>query len=145
MKQCCTFPESPAPSPSPSPSSNTCKINSGASGICISTTACQKQGGVSEAGHCPGSASIQCCTFPDSSTPSPSPKPSPAPSDNGCAISSGQHGECISTSSCSKAGGKSTAGFCPGPTDIQVSSSWSDRGQYMADKGIVLYLWLLHC
>ncbi|KAI9771410.1 MAG: hypothetical protein M1839_002800 [Geoglossum umbratile] len=67
-----------APAPSPKPSGNpgtpgapgtpgtpgspdTCKVNSGASGQCISTSDCAAAGGKSEAGHCPGAANIQVC------------------------------------------------------------------------------------
>ncbi|QDS76536.1 hypothetical protein FKW77_006119 [Venturia effusa] len=74
-----------------------CSINSGQNGVCISTASCKSGGGKSEAGHCPGSADIQCCTY-------------------GSCTASGVAGLCQSTSSCKQT---STPGLCPGPADIQ--------------------------
>ena len=44
--------------------SGACKIQSGLAGQCMPTGECSKSGGQSEAGHCPGSKDIQCCTHP---------------------------------------------------------------------------------
>jgi len=74
-----------------------CTINSGQSGICISTSSCASSGGHSEAGHCPGAANIQCCTY------------------GTCSVG-GVSGTCQETSSCS---GTKTPGYCPGPANIQ--------------------------
>jgi hypothetical protein len=63
----------------------------------MSTSACSSAGGKSEAGHCPGAANIQCCTY-------------------GSCTASGKKGFCQSTSSCT---GTSTPGLCPGASDIQ--------------------------
>jgi hypothetical protein len=68
---------------------DSCTIDSGQKGECISTSACSTQGGHSEAGHCPGAADIQCCTY-------------------GSCTASGVKGECQPTSTCS---GKSTVGY----------------------------------
>jgi hypothetical protein len=39
-----------------------------------------------------------------------------------CTVRNGALGTCISTSDCSRTGGKSEAGHCPGPSNIQVCS-----------------------
>ena len=109
--QCCYKPS--GTSKVPAPSSTSCKVNSGQSGTCISTSSCAGQGWKSEAGHCPGGTDIQCCYKP-SETTSP-----PAPSPTSCTVNSGESGTCISTSSCASQGLKSEPGHCPGGTDIQ--------------------------
>ena len=104
--QCCTT--TPAP--------NTCKVGN-LSGTCLSTSSCKSQGKTSTPGKCPNDPDdVQCCTTP----PAPDTKPPPPDTGDTCKIADGTSGECISTSSCSSNGGKSTAGFCPGATNIQV-------------------------
>jgi hypothetical protein len=83
-----------------------CTANNGLFGTCISTNACSKQGGVSEAGHCPGGADIQCCYQSDGSGDS-------------CKTDDGTSGTCMSTAACSNANAQSVPGFCAGPTNIQ--------------------------
>jgi hypothetical protein len=83
-----------------------CTANNGLFGTCISTSSCSDQGGISEAGHCPGAANIQCCYFSDGSGES-------------CKTDDGVSGTCMSTSACSNANAESVPGFCPGPPDIQ--------------------------
>ena len=64
--QCCYQPSQTSATPVPSITS--CKVSSGESGTCISTSSCAAQGGNSEAGHCPGPADIQCCYYPSRTT-----------------------------------------------------------------------------
>jgi hypothetical protein len=64
--QCCYKPSQTSATPVPSITS--CKVSSGESGTCISTSSCAAQGGNSEAGHCPGPADIQCCYYPSRTT-----------------------------------------------------------------------------
>ncbi len=117
-----------------------CDVN-GVAGTCIGTSACaSKPGYVSTPGHCPGAASIECCTPPPScdvggvagmciqtsvcasmpgsvSTPGYCPGSTseecctPPPS---CKVGNAQ-GACIQTSLCASMGGASTPGLCPGP------------------------------
>lgn len=120
--QCCTR---PAPA-----SSNTCTNNAGVKGTCMAAQLCRSDGGVTEAGHCPGDANIQvrshlphlhlsltltnittfkCCTRP------------PAPStSNTCTTKAGLKGTCMAVGLCRSDGGVTEAGHCPGGNDIQV-------------------------
>jgi hypothetical protein len=109
--QCCYKPSETTNPPVPGPTS--CKVNSGESGTCISTSSCASQGLKSEPGHCPGGTDIQCCYKPSQTSEAP------APSTTSCKVNSGESGTCISTSSCSAQGGQSEAGHCPGAADIQ--------------------------
>ncbi|CZR55764.1 uncharacterized protein PAC_05652 [Phialocephala subalpina] len=81
---------------------DTCTVNSGQKGECISTSTCSSQCGKSEAGHCPGATNIQCCTY-------------------GTCTVSGASGKCQPTSTCS---GTSTPGHCLGPSNIQCCTSF---------------------
>ena len=83
-----------------------CRINSGQSGVCISTSSCSGSGGSSQAGHCPGPIDIQCCTY------------------GTCSVS-GVSGTCQETSTCS---GTKTPGHCPGPSNIQCCTHGSSGG-----------------
>lgn len=112
--QCCTF---PAIAPS---GGGSCKVKSGLTGECMSTSACSRNGGQSEAGHCPGDEDIQCCTHP---AKPPNDGGQKSSDDGSCKISNGTLGTCISTTDCSSNGGISEAGHCPGATNIQVSCS----------------------
>ncbi|ORY11103.1 hypothetical protein BCR34DRAFT_332991 [Clohesyomyces aquaticus] len=93
----------------PPASTPTCKSNAGLSGTCISTSSCNNLGGNSEAGHCPGAANIQCCTFSEGSGDTCS--------------ANGVSGTCMPTSSCPSSTGVSIPGHCRGPTDIQCCVS----------------------
>ncbi|KAG0002412.1 hypothetical protein BGZ80_008866 [Entomortierella chlamydospora] len=76
---------------------NSCSVG-GIAGSCVSTTSCASSGGTSTKGYCPNDPNdVRCCTY-------------------GTCKSNGVPGKCVSTSSCS---GKSIAGLCPGPTNIQ--------------------------
>ncbi|KIX09755.1 uncharacterized protein Z518_00836 [Rhinocladiella mackenziei CBS 650.93] len=105
-----TEPSSAKPSSSASTTSSapvtSCTADNGLLGTCISTSSCSNQGGISEAGHCPGGIDIQCCYFSDGSGDS-------------CQTNDGVSGTCMSTSACSEANAQSVSGFCPGPADIQ--------------------------
>jgi hypothetical protein len=79
----------------------TCKVKSGVSGTCISTSSCHSQNKFSEAGHCPGATNIQCCYTPT------------------CKVNSGVGGSCLTTSACNTKKWKHEAGHCPGGTNIQ--------------------------
>ncbi|RPB03954.1 hypothetical protein L873DRAFT_1730369 [Choiromyces venosus 120613-1] len=80
----------------------TCTIKSGRRGECIKTTACSSNRGKSEAGHCPGDSTIQCCTY------------------GACTNTAGNSGFCQPTSTCS---GTTRAGRCPGPAHIQCCTT----------------------
>ncbi|PWW77286.1 hypothetical protein C7212DRAFT_185579 [Tuber magnatum] len=80
----------------------TCTINNGRQGECIKTTACSSGGGRSEAGHCPGDSTIQCCTY------------------GTCTNSAGISGLCQPISTCT---GSTQAGHCPGPAHIQCCTN----------------------
>lgn len=41
-----------------------CKIESGQAGTCVSTSSCKSSGGSSQAGHCPGPTDIQVSPIP---------------------------------------------------------------------------------
>ncbi|KAK0545195.1 hypothetical protein OC846_004725 [Tilletia horrida] len=72
----------------------TCVNGGGIVGECISTSDCSSNGGSSQAGYCPGDASIQCCTW----------------SSDSCS------GQCMPNLGC---GGSSVTGQCPGGAEVQ--------------------------
>jgi hypothetical protein len=130
-------------SPPPPESPTSCTTSSGASGVCIATSACAAEGGKSTAGDCPGAADIQCCTM---SQASPVDAGSPPPVDAGsgpsldagygtCTTSSGESGVCTSTSACASSGGSTVAGDCPGPADIQCCTSAGEASGGLPDAG----------
>lgn len=67
-----------------------CSVPSVGAGVCIETSLCSSLGGKSYSGHCPGAASIQCCTNIICGT-----------------------GLCMQTSECD---GTIETGLCPGPS-----------------------------
>ncbi|KAI9172540.1 hypothetical protein HJFPF1_02045 [Paramyrothecium foliicola] len=76
-----------------------CYGPSNRAGVCISTSACSQAGGTSISGACPADAAdIRCCTKP----------------------ACGSGGNCRWTSDCA---GTSSAGLCPGPSQMQCCSS----------------------
>jgi hypothetical protein len=88
-----------------------CTMTSGA-GVCRDEGACAADGGTSQSGLCPGSASIKCCSVASAVKTEP---PTTAPPPGTCSIG-GTAGTCISTSQCD---GQATPGYCPGAADIQ--------------------------
>ncbi|EON68222.1 hypothetical protein W97_07480 [Coniosporium apollinis CBS 100218] len=78
-----------------------CTINSGQKGECVATATCRGAGGRSEAGHCPGAADIQCCTY-------------------GACTAGGKAGLCQPSETCT---GTRTAGLCPGAANIQCCTA----------------------
>jgi len=110
-----------------------CTTASGAAGQCISTSACAAMGGTSTAGECPGPSDIECCTVPP---PKPKDAGAPPAHDSGtsygtCTTASGASGECIDRSACASGGGTSTAGDCPGPSNIECCT----KGDPALDAG----------
>jgi hypothetical protein len=85
------------PPPPPPSGGVSCSVD-GVAGDCISTSTCAgKAGHTSTPGHCPGPASIECCTAPPS-----------------CKVN-GVAGLCMETSACAQLPGHhSTPGYCPG-------------------------------
>lgn len=85
-----------------------CKLDSGASGVCLSTSSCSSGGGTSTPGFCPDDPdNVRCCTKKCSG--------------------SGGTGDCRSTS----CPGTSLTGLCPGPADFKCciySSGGGDGG-----------------
>ncbi len=95
-EECCTPNSSPPPPP---PSGPSCTVE-GVHGVCISTSACSGEAGhVSTPGFCPGPASEECCTKPQS-----------------CHVGS-KDGMCVETSVCAGLHRHSTPGYCPGPAN----------------------------
>ncbi len=63
-----------------------------------------------------------------------------------CTVRNGALGTCISTSDCSRTGGKSEAGHCPGPSNIQVYSQIQlIIARVPADENTVLHARSLRC
>ncbi|MEW5847699.1 MAG: SUMF1/EgtB/PvdO family nonheme iron enzyme [Myxococcota bacterium] len=147
------------------PEHGRCAVD-GNAGVCVSTSLC---GGdwVSTAGLCPGPADIQCCAPPSPRDAGPATfetccAEQGCDTDEGmeaCAAFPSEHGECsvagvagvcASTSLC---GGSwvSTAGYCPGPADIQCCHPPDDSPQCteadhpLPNVGIVEESWDAAC
>lgn len=79
-----------------------CTVNSGQAGLCIATASCTSGSGTFEAGHCPGSDDIKCCTW------------------GSCQSQSGIAGLCLPDNACK---GQKASGACPGPDNVQCCFS----------------------
>lgn len=125
--------------PSTAATPQTCTIASGQTGVCISTSTCASGGGVPEAGHCPGSSDVQCCTYGPCAAATLSglcvPNTTCAGTSWGgycggdatiqcctlgaCSAAGNVPGQCGLASLCAADGGTSTGGLCPGSATVK--------------------------